>query len=143
MRPFQRPTSILALIGAVVAVLATPLGSLETNAAGTVSGRVYQDFLSNGVFNTAVAAGRAADVGVGGITVNAFDSTGARVGATTSSSDGTYVLSVTGSRATICGTNFQFPQRGPFPRFKARSLARITVRQFNSFQLVRQTSTMA
>ena len=103
----------MALIGAVVAVLATPLGSLETNAAGTVSGRVYQDFLSNGVFNTAVAAGQAADIGVGGITVNAFDSTGARVGATTSSSDGSYVLSVTGITGTDLRIEFSIPSTSP------------------------------
>ncbi len=72
--------------------------SVPTHAAGTVTGRVFQDYNGNGVYNTAGnAANPAIDKGVSGVTVTAYDNAGAVRGTAVTGNDGTYSLSATGT----------------------------------------------
>ena len=82
-------------------------------AASAVSGRVYQDFNSDGTFDGTVSFGESTDVGIAGITVSAYDSTGAKVGEATSGSDGTYSVSVTGNADSSLRVEFSIPASGP------------------------------
>lgn len=84
-----------------------------TGNSGTISGKVFQDFNSNGSIDTTVAIGVAVDVGVAGIVVRAFDSTGAEVGSTTTGANGTYSLSVTGAATTSVRVEFSIPTTDP------------------------------
>ncbi|WP_298661249.1 SdrD B-like domain-containing protein [uncultured Thiothrix sp.] len=55
-----------------------------------ISGKVFRDFNSNGSFDSSASFN---EVGMAGVTVKAFDTTGAQVGASVSSAaDGTYTL---------------------------------------------------
>jgi len=64
--------------------------------AGTMTGRVFQDFNSNGLYDTATGV-NSIDIGVGGVTVSAFDPAGAARGTTTTLANGTYSLAATGT----------------------------------------------
>ena len=68
--------------------------------AGTYSGRVFQDFNQNGLYDTSggtAAAPRSVDVGVQGVTVTLYDAAGTARGNATSASDGTYSIVSTGT----------------------------------------------
>jgi len=68
--------------------------------AGTISGRVFQDFSGNGRYDTGggtSAAPLAVDTGVANVTVSAFDSTGAARGTTLTAVNGTFSLAATGT----------------------------------------------
>lgn len=68
--------------------------------AGTITGRVFQDFNGNGLYETSggtAAAPTAVDVGVQGVTVTAYDSAGVAQGNTTTAANGTYGLAATGT----------------------------------------------
>lgn len=72
----------------------------DSKAAGTITGRAFQDFNASGVFdNTGGTAANptAIDVGVLGITVTVYDSAGVQRGSTTTLADGTYSLAATGT----------------------------------------------
>lgn len=64
--------------------------------AATITGRVYQDFNQNGIYDTAAGL-NSIDVGVAGVTVSAFDGSGVARGTTTTAADGTYSLAATGT----------------------------------------------
>ena len=80
-----------------------------TGASGTITGTVFQDFNSNGSMDTTVAIGRAVDVGVAGIVVRAFDSTGTEVGTATTGANGTYTLSVSSAASSSIRVEFSIP----------------------------------
>ncbi|MCC6451911.1 MAG: carboxypeptidase regulatory-like domain-containing protein [Acidobacteria bacterium] len=68
--------------------------------AGTYSGRVFQDFNQNGLYDTSggtAAAPTAVDVGVQGVTVTLYDAAGTARGNATSAADGTYSIASTGT----------------------------------------------
>jgi len=73
--------------------------------AGTITGRVFQDFNGNGTYDTTTTIpndgfgtiGVAIDRGVAGVTVSAFDAGGAARGTATTIADGTYSLAATGT----------------------------------------------
>jgi uncharacterized repeat protein (TIGR01451 family) len=65
-----------------------------------VSGRVFNDFNTNGVFDTNANAG-AVDVGVSGLTIQAFTGAGTLVGTTTSGAGGTYTLDLPDTRVRL------------------------------------------
>ncbi|OWK43206.1 hypothetical protein FRUB_02805 [Fimbriiglobus ruber] len=83
------------------------LGCLEDRMtpSGTYTGSVFNDYNDNGQYDTAATianngtgtVGAAVDTGVGGVTVTAYDSTGAAVGVATSAASGTYSLAATGT----------------------------------------------
>jgi hypothetical protein len=90
-------------------VLALPFGIFNTQATGTISGKVFQDFNSNGSFDTTSTMnnssgtgtiGTAVDVGVAGVEVRAYDAAGSNVttgGVATTDASGNYSLSATGT----------------------------------------------
>jgi uncharacterized repeat protein (TIGR01451 family) len=86
-----RATLAVAVFGGTGAILFVP--GAPVTAAGTtngaVSGVVFRDSDLDGVRDLGL------DIGVGGITVEAFDADGDAVGSTTSLPDGTYTLTVT------------------------------------------------
>jgi hypothetical protein len=105
----RRPWLIAGLtttLCAGVTVLAAPSHAAD----GTVSGTVFQDYNLNGALdfvpvvpNTPTPVNATAnDVGVPGVTVNAFDASGALVKTTTTSTDpltlGQYTLAITGAQ---------------------------------------------
>jgi hypothetical protein len=112
-------TALFLVLIAMALVVISPINAGKTNAAGTVSGRVYQDFASNGVFNSTVSVGTAADIGVSGIVVDAYDSTGARVGSTTTGADGSYILSASGNVGTDLRIEFTIPVTNPLSAFRS------------------------
>jgi uncharacterized repeat protein (TIGR01451 family) len=77
--------------GGVAVFLCTLAWSPASASAAEVSGRVFNDFNTNGVFDTDENAG-AVDVPVSGLTIEAFTMTDTLVGTTTSGPDGTYTL---------------------------------------------------
>ncbi len=93
-------------------------------AGGTVTGTVFQDYNANGTRDTtgsltndgggAVAV--AADRGIAGVTITAYDSGGVASGATTSASNGSYTLTLTRTgpyRIEFTGLPASFEQ-GPY-----------------------------
>ncbi|MGH9819677.1 MAG: SdrD B-like domain-containing protein, partial [Pyrinomonadaceae bacterium] len=70
-------------------------------ASGTISGRVFQDYNGDGIFETTggtAAAPTAIDVGVGGITVSLYDAAGVLRGtATSTAGTGLYSITATGT----------------------------------------------
>ncbi len=70
----------------------------KTQASGTISGRVFQDYNSNGNYDTSGASPNLAiDTGLSGVTVSGYDSAGSLVGSTTTAANGNYSLSATGT----------------------------------------------
>ena len=111
-------TTLLAVGTAVGAVLTTivPAGPADVRvgaAPGAVTGRVFQDFDSDGVMDTAVTLGTATDIGVAGIVVRAFGSNGAEVASTTTATDGTWSISVTSAPTTDVRVEFSIPSDNP------------------------------
>jgi len=108
---------MFVVASAVVAQVSTSV-DVANAADGTVTGTVYQDFNSNGANDTAVASGQATDIGIAGITVKAFDSTGALVGETTSGASGNYTLTMTGAATSAVRVEFSLPTSGPLAAMK-------------------------
>ena len=81
------------------------VGIWDAQAAGTMTGRVFQDFNGNGTYETtttianngAGTVGVAIDRGVAGVTVTAYDPAGVSRGTATTAADGTYTLAATGT----------------------------------------------
>ena len=98
---FSRKTSVKAAALLILAIfIIGNLPGLKVGAAGTVSGTVFQDFNGNGNFDTTggtAAAPTAIDVGVGGVTVTAYDGTGASQGSAVTVAAGTYSFSTGGA----------------------------------------------
>jgi hypothetical protein len=113
---FRRWPAAIALAALVVALplpaAVVPSGA-QTTGTGTVTGLVFQDFNANGVYDTTVVSGQATDIGVAGVTVRAFDRTGALVGTTTSGADGTYEVTVTDADSDDVRIEFSLPTSGP------------------------------
>jgi uncharacterized repeat protein (TIGR02059 family) len=82
----------------------------KTRAA--IRGTVFNDFNSNGLFDSTVVTGQAQDIGVGGIVVRAFDPAGVKIGETTTNADGTYRLPVTSDGVDV-RVEFVLPTSGP------------------------------
>ncbi|MCU0491465.1 MAG: carboxypeptidase regulatory-like domain-containing protein [Chloroflexaceae bacterium] len=86
-------------------MLPLTLSRISAQPSGTIRGFVFQDFNANGVRDTSgsipndgsptSSIGTAVDAGVGGVTVTAYDGSGAEVGTATSGSDGSYTLNHT------------------------------------------------
>ena len=88
----------------LLAAAALALGSVPmmqaaqpAQAAGSITGIVFQDFNSNGTRDTSGANGTAVDIGMAGITISAYDASGVLRGSTTSGNTGDYTLAATGS----------------------------------------------
>ena len=94
-----RRLSVLPLL-ALIATLALPCA-----AQATITGTAFMDYNSNGAVGigafTAGTGVTATDVGVGGVTVNAYNAAGTRVATTTTASDGTYSICASGCTGTV------------------------------------------
>ena len=67
---------------------------------GTVSGSVFQDFGTTGIYTTGDAgAGVPRNRPIAGVTATAYDADGDAVGTATSAADGTYTINATGARS--------------------------------------------
>lgn len=100
-RRWGRIALAAAIVGA--ALVGIQPASNSRAAAGSISGRMFVDGGADGLFN-------GSDVGVGGQTVRAFDSTGTEVGsAVTETRDGTYTLSVSSSATETVRIEFPTP----------------------------------
>ena len=64
--------------------------------SGTISGRVFHDYNSNGNYDTAAGL-TSIDAGVAGVTVTAYDSSGVARGNATTAANGNFSLSATGT----------------------------------------------
>ena len=102
----RRTTSIFlaALIAVVPITDRFPTGAQkfdeQASLAGTISGRVFQDFNGNGLFETTggtAAAPTAVDVGVPGVTVTAYDDAGVFRGSAVTAASGIYSLAAVGT----------------------------------------------
>ena len=103
----------------VVAVLgACLLAPVQAGAA--ITGTAFMDYDSNGTNDVggfvSGSSVKATDVGVAGVTVNAYDSTGTRVSTTTTAADGTYTVCSSGCTGTV-RLEFSVPA-GYQPSFK-------------------------
>ena len=109
-----RRLSVLPLL-ALIAMLALPCA-----AQATITGTVYMDYNSNGANNVGgFASGSsvtATDIGVGSVTINAYDATGTRVSTATSSANGSYTVCSSGCSGTV-RLEFSVPS-GYQPSFK-------------------------
>ena len=74
--------------------------SSASASAALVSGRVFNDFNTNGVLNTNKNTG-AVDVGVGGLTIRAFTGTDTLVATAQTAPDGTYTLNLPDTRVRL------------------------------------------
>jgi hypothetical protein len=104
-----RSLSAIFIFIAGIAVLALPFGIFNIGASGAISGKVFQDYNSNGTFDTTSTinnvsgtgtVGTAIDIGVQNVEVRAYDSAGNNVttgGVVTTDSSGNYSLSATGT----------------------------------------------
>jgi len=101
-----------AVLGATVLVVAP--GVVGAAGGEDITGVVFQDFDSDGVYDTVVAEGVAADIGLGDITVRAFDKAGDEVGSALTAADGTYTLTVSPFAVTNdVRVEFSVPTSGP------------------------------
>ena len=107
---------VFAGVVAVPSLVDAPVATAAGSTAGTVTGRVYQDYNSNGAYDTTVAVGAAVDVGIAGVTVRAFDADGDPVGSATTIADGTYTINVAGAESTAIRVEFATPS-GYSPSF--------------------------
>lgn len=72
--------------------------NLKTHATGTISGRVFQDYNSNGNYDTSgTSPNLAIDTGIAAVTITVYDSGGNARGTTVSATNGTYSLVANGT----------------------------------------------
>lgn len=104
LRPFTISVLVIALIATVHFSDRFHTGAQSeidpSIFAGTISGRVFQDFNGNGLYEITggtAAAPTAVDVGVAGVTVTVFDAGGVQRGTANTVADGTYSVAATGT----------------------------------------------
>ncbi len=98
----------LAVTSAPIELAQTTTGSIAAATAMTVSGTVFHDFTVDGLRQQTPAA-TFDEPGLGGVTVRAFDVSGALVDTATTSADGTYTLQVTSAATTDVRIEFTTP----------------------------------
>jgi trimeric autotransporter adhesin len=98
MNKLPSRTQRLTVLALLFAIALSGLPLFNVSAAGTISGRVFQDFNQNGIYDTSgVSPNFAIDKGIANVTVTAYDSTDVIRGTATSIAAGTYSLSATGT----------------------------------------------
>jgi uncharacterized repeat protein (TIGR01451 family) len=79
-------------VGRLLATTARRLAAApKRNLAAAINGTVFRDWNGNGKQDPATSV-RIPEIGIGGVTVTAFDTSGASVGTATTAADGTYSL---------------------------------------------------
>jgi hypothetical protein len=111
-------TAVRIALVSLLAAIAIGAGTVEPfmstrpadAASTTVTGRVYQDFNSDGTLDSTVAFGQAADIGVGGIAVRAFGADGVLVGSATTAANGTWSIDVATAPTADVRIEFSIPR---------------------------------
>jgi hypothetical protein len=101
-RAADRRLMVVSMIALMLATIGSWGHGVRAQSFGTITGVVFQDYNGNGqrdldarLANTGGGEVRlAVDRGIAGVTVTAYASNGSEVGATTTSADGSYSLSV-------------------------------------------------
>jgi protocatechuate 3,4-dioxygenase beta subunit len=107
---------VLGLFAICISLLGLQVAINDAAAAtGTVTGTVFNDKNSNG-------ANDGTDAGVSGVVVSAYDSSGAQVGTTTTSGNGTYSLNVSSAATNSVRIEFTTPN-GYQPSFQGAANA--------------------
>lgn len=96
---WKRKAFVRFLVSLTCASLVSALWVNAAFAAGSVVGTVFRDHNSNGVRDTG-------ELGVAGVTVTAYDSSGTSLASTTTASDGSYVLTSLPDDVRIEVTNY-------------------------------------
>lgn len=86
----------LGLVSVLSIIILSSINFPSVNAAGSISGRVFQDYNSNGAYDTASGL-NSIDRGVASVTVTAYDSAGASRGTATTDASGNFSLTATGT----------------------------------------------
>ena len=124
----HRTTRMIAVMACAVSSIGfLPEAGRVIAAGSTVSGTVYQDYNMDATRDLVRAQGVAYDRGLGGITVDAFDLQGTKVGTTVTAADGTYTLPINNSASTALRVEFSWPATGAtagrVPSFKGAGSA--------------------
>lgn len=107
----------LIVLSLLVSLL-TPLFPVQkAEAAANITGTVFADFNGNGTRDnaTGATAGTAADVGVGGVTVRAYDTNSNNCATTTTAANGTYTLPMGPCTGTAFRVEFSTLPTGYYP----------------------------
>ncbi|PJJ65425.1 SdrD B-like domain-containing protein [Compostimonas suwonensis] len=112
-RARHRRSTLLPVVSSIAAITllsagGVVLGSTAASAADDeVGGRVYRDFLSNGIYDAGGGVGTPIDRGLAGVVATAYDPAGATIGTATTDLDGVYSIpvspSLTGVRVEFTG----------------------------------------
>lgn len=86
----------LGLVSVFSIIILSSINFPSAEAAGSITGRVFQDYNSNGAYDTASGL-NSIDRGVANVTVTAYDSNGTQRGTTTTNASGNYTLTATGT----------------------------------------------
>jgi hypothetical protein len=87
---------IISLVSVFSIIILSNINFPAAEAAGSITGRVFQDYNSNGAYDTASGV-NSIDRGAANVTVTAYDSTGVSRGTTTTNASGNYTLTATGT----------------------------------------------
>jgi hypothetical protein len=87
---------IVSLVSAFSMIILSNINFPAVEAAGSITGRVFEDYNSNGAYDTASGL-NSIDRGVANVTVTAYDSTGVSRGTATTNASGNYTLTATGT----------------------------------------------
>jgi len=105
-RPSRQRVALRAMLGVALLCTATAVAASNSEthavATGTVRGRAYIDGGMDGTFS-------AGDTGMAGVSVRAFDTTGAEVGATTTDKLGVYALAIAAAATVELRVEFTPP----------------------------------
>lgn len=102
----EKTTTLVLITILGLAAICLPFTSFwTTEASGTITGRVFQDFNGNGTYDTTLTIADngtgttavAVDRGVPSVTVTAYDSAGVSRGSASTAADGTYSIAATGT----------------------------------------------
>jgi len=110
---------VVSLFPTVMAAGARAEGvKAQGTQSGTVRGTTFYDRNADSYYDGPTNNYQfVPDSGVEGIIIRAFDSTGAMVGSTTSSANGTYTLSISGAETTDIRLEFEMPDTPAFEGF--------------------------
>lgn len=96
-RQKQISLPILGIILLLISIYSYPdLTNAQKTLSGNITGRVFQDYNSNGNYDTASGL-NSIDTGVAGVTVTAYDSMGAASGSAVTGSNGNFSLAAGGT----------------------------------------------
>lgn len=119
LRKFLAGLATVALVSSGAVLTSSTAALAAGPESGTVTGTVFRDFNSNGIFDSgnSAASGIANDIGLAGVEVKAYDRDGDLVGSAVSGADatadaGAYTLEISG--AASADLRLEFASADPF-----------------------------